>query len=115
MPANHAMVNNANEKFNHKNIGQVSREDEDRLKPGANLADVARALGIVTTEEQAGKIALMPDGLREVLRAAVYSALTRKPDRVPVTFAWLEGNYELTISEVPGTPPGMTIVVRSPR
>lgn len=115
MPANHAMINNANALLNHSRIVEFPEKLIGRLEPGADLVKTAQELGIVTTEEQAGKMSAMPDGLKEVLRAAIYSALTRRPDRVPVTFAWLEGHYELTISEVPGRPPGMTIIVRSPR
>lgn len=111
MPTMQAMTEKANERFNRNNIGAVSRT---AIAPGQTLDQACQALGIAATPAEIEYLSKWPVGMQEALRAAVDSAVSRG---LPVTFAWLEGHYELTISEVAGTATslgGMTVVMRSP-
>lgn len=126
MPAVQAMVDNANERFSREKIKGITDKERESLQQGPNaraenLAQAVESLQIMRgtpgqKAAQAEELRKIPPGLLEVLRAAAYYALKQNP-RVPVTFVWFEGHYELTISEVPATdvgPGGMSIVLRTP-
>lgn len=69
----------------------------------------------ICNEEELRYLKSWPEGLREVLRAAIRSAVHRSP-RMPVTIAWAPGyDFEVNVWEAPATadsPGSMTILMR---
>ncbi len=117
MPMMQAMVERANQRFNRENIKDVAAR-RDALAPGADLADGARALGVASDGREQEFLRSWPAGVKEAIRAAVYSAVTRPEGPLPVQFVWAPGyDFEVTVWEVAGTPEslgGMTIALRGP-
>lgn len=113
MPYMQAMTLRANALLGGETLKTL---DARLLAPGANLADAAKAVGMVVRDEEYAFLDSWPSGLKEAIRALVYSALTREP-RLPVTIAWQPGyDFGLTVHEAAGTARsvgGMTIVLQS--
>jgi len=117
MPYMQAMVDSANTALNRTNIGSF---DHSMVKPGAvpsNIglsAAVSGLPGAQLSNEARAYLDSWPLGLQETVRAAVYSAATRK---LPVAFAWMPGyDFKVTVTEAPGIPGsigGMTIILES--
>lgn len=113
MPYMQAMTARANNILGAASINAI---DANLVAPGRNLADAAKDMGIAQRDEEYAFLDSWPAGMKEAIRALVYSALTREP-RLPVTIAWNPGyDFGLTVSEAGGTPKsvgGMTIVLQS--
>src|SRR5690242_6846858 len=113
MPIMQGIIERLNVLLNRKNLEHL---DADLVAPGQSLAAAARAVGAVTAAYEQAFIESWPSSLQEVIRAALYSAATRKP-RIPVTFSWTPGyDFEVSVWEAPGTRRtigGITIQVRS--
>lgn len=112
MPIFHVVTEKLNHYFNRENI---ARMPEAQWAPG-ELLKVFEEMGIVQNETQAAFVLSMPDSLRAALRA-VYSSAVSRESKLPVQIVWLPGyDFELTVSESPGTPDslgGISIVVRT--
>lgn len=112
MPTMQTMATRANSLFSRDNMERI---DPSMLEPGADLAVQARNLGIATSDYEQEYLAAFPPGLKEALRAALYSAVQRK---LSVTFAWAPGYaHEISFWDVADTRQtrgGMTVFIRSP-
>ena len=113
MPFMQAMASRLNEALGPQNIDSIA---VDKLGSSGSLEGFLRGAGIVATDSEMGYLDGWPEGLKEVLRAALRSALSR-PGRMPVTISWSPGyDYEVQVWEAPGTAAsrgGMTILMRS--
>lgn len=113
MPPYQLMLERANALFNREQIGQIDGALFDA--PGS-LDDLLAEVGICKTDREAEHVRGWPDGIKEALRAAVRSAVSREP-RMPITFSWVPGyDYELDIWEAAATSESigaMTILIRS--
>ena len=113
MPHMQAMASRFNEALGHQNIDKIPVE---KLGSSGSLEDFLRGAGVVGTDTEMAYLDGWPEGLKEVLRAALRSALGR-PGRLPVTISWAPGyDYEVQVWEAPGTAGsrgGMTILMRS--
>jgi len=117
MPYMQAMVESANTALNRNNIGNFNAA---QVAPGAVPSNMILSAAVSSLPEVVLKDAARayldswPLGLQETVRAAVYSAVTRK---LPVTFAWMPGyDFKITVTEAPGIPDsvgGMTILLES--
>jgi hypothetical protein len=112
MPSMQAMVERSNYKFNRENIGDVNA---DWLAPGVSLAQAAQSAGIAETDADMQYLNALPPGLQEVIRAALYSAVTRE---LPVTLAWAPAfDFSVSVWDVASTVQsvgGMTLLIRGP-
>lgn len=70
----------------------------------------------LATPEEIEVLNRWPEGTRAVLRAALYSAIKREPDPIPVTLAWVPAyDYDITVSEARGvTGTTMTVLLPGP-
>jgi hypothetical protein len=113
MPIMQGVIERLNAVFHRKHIREV---DPALLAPGASLSTAARKVGAARALFEREFIDSWPPALQETIRAAIYSALTRKP-RIPVTFSWAPGyDFEVSIWEAAGTQRtmgGITIHLRS--
>lgn len=113
MPIMQGIIERLNVVLDRKHIHKV---DAAVVAPGTSLAAAARAVGAVAASFEREFIDSWPPSLQEVIRAAIYSALTREP-RIPVTMSWTPGyDFEVSVWEAPGTGRtigGITIQIRS--
>ena len=112
MPSMQAMVERSNSKFNREHIGEFNA---DWLGPGVPLAEGAQSAGIAVAEEEVQYLQALPAGHQAVIKAALYSAVTRG---LPVTLAWAPAfDFSVAVWEVAGTAQsmgGMTLFIRGP-
>jgi hypothetical protein len=116
MPLMQAMAERANAALTSRRITRFSATRRARLGTTGPVDRFLQDLGIVQTGAELTYLQGWPEGLKEILRAAIRSAINRTPP-LPVTFSWAPGyDYELNIWEATGTatsPGGMTILMRS--
>src|SRR5437016_763223 len=74
MPSMQAMVERSNSKFNREHIGEFNA---DWLGPGVPLAEGAQSAGIAVADEEVQYLQALPAGHQAVIKAALYSAVTR--------------------------------------
>ena len=108
------MTERLNFALSHENIGRLDETLVAKLGTTGPLDEFLTELKICN-EEELRYLKSWPEGLREVLRAAIRSAVHRSP-RVPVNIAWAPGyDFEINVWEAPATadsPPSMTILMR---
>jgi hypothetical protein len=120
MPAMQKMSERANALFNRDRINDVDVKafNINPQEVGASdvLATIAASLKVAETPDEKKYLKTWPAALQEALRAALLSALNRKP-RLPVTISWAPGyDYEIDIWEARSTTKSaaaMTILLRS--
>ena len=116
MPFMQAMAERANAALSSQRIARLSAARRTKLGTTGPLDQFLQDLGIVQSGPELAYLQSWPEGLKDILRAAIRSAINRTPP-LPVTLSWAPGyDYELNIWEAPGTaasPGGMTILMRS--
>ncbi len=113
MPHLEAVIGRGNGLLTRDNIGGLRELEIPTTGPIPD--EFLEQLEIATPEEME-VLKQWPDGVRAVLRGALYSAIKREPDPIPVTLAWVPAyDYEITVSEARGvTGTTMTILLRGP-
>ena len=108
------MTDRANAALSHENIGRLDKNLVAKMGTTGPLDEFLLESGICS-EEELRYLKSWPEGLREVLRAAIRSAVHRSP-RVPVNIAWAPAyDFEVDVWEAPATgdsPGSMTILMR---
>jgi len=94
---------------------QIDDIPADLFSPGQELSDAVRALD-PDLDDLAPYLDLLPIGIKEALRALIYSALVRET-RQPMTFAWAPSyDYEMKLWDVSNTEQtagGITVLLGS--
>ncbi len=113
MPHLEAVIGRGNRLLSRENIGELRSIEYPTTEPIPD--EIFGKLGIGTPEELES-LKRWPEGTLVVLGAALYSAIKREPQPVPVTLAWAPAyDYEITVSEARGvTGTTMTILLRGP-
>jgi hypothetical protein len=100
-----------NERFSHRNIGEVPR---DLFEPGVDFAQSVRDDRLGLDEYVQRYVEALPPAIREALRAVVLNAVERER---AVTFAWAPGyDTEVTVwdvSDTDDTAGGITVMLRT--
>lgn len=112
MPTAQRMLDMANGMLNRVNIDKFDETLVTLEEPISDETYLSQGL----TRAEVDYLRSWPESLKMAIRAALYSAVRRRP-RVPVTMAWAPGyDFELTVWEAPGTRESVgevTILLRS--
>lgn len=113
MPHVEAVIGRGNWLLTREKIGELRDIEMPTTGP---IPDEFFSKLDIATPEQIEQLKRWPEGARAVLRAALYSAIKRDPEPVPVTLAWVPAyDYDITVSEARGvTGTTMTILLRGP-
>jgi hypothetical protein len=109
-----AVIARGNARLSRERIGEL-RGAVSSLVEGSS-DDVFARYALAAPEDLEVLRRFWPEGVRAVFRAALYSAIERQPEPIPVTVAWAPAyDYDITVSEARGTTgTTMTILRRGP-
>ena len=111
MPLLQAIGERANSIFSRENIQSVS------FPQGRRLSDVARVLGIATSDAESRFLDTWPSSLQQCILSVLRDALDQKPP-TPVTMCWVP-DYDYSVSvwdahATKGSARAITMILKSP-